>query len=182
MTHDSDTTTDDIGRTARRKARETADRARAEFSTAYDRARDTAAETGETVVSVVMDLMDRRMNDTAHGFRDMAQALHQATDETEAQRFPRRLVDLTADAFDAMADMMQDRSARDLVDDVSRLSRTSPTTFVLGSLIAGFAMGRLLTAEGEESLTGAGHDRDAGPGAGTDTDPDRNTYTPGGEV
>lgn len=188
MTHHSDTSSEDIGTTARRTARKAAETARAQFGEAYDQVRDTAAETGETVVSVVMDLMDRRMNDAATGFRDMAAALHDATDEAGAAHFPRRIVDLTADAFDAMAGLMEDRSARDLIDDMSRLSRTSPTTFVLGSLVAGFAIGRLLTAEGEESLSGraqagddAGDGFGAGPGGQT-VDPDRNSYTPGAEV
>ncbi len=189
MTHDSDTTSDDIGSTARHKLHEAADSARAQFNTAYDRARDTVTETGETVVSVVMDLMDRRMSDTATGFRNMAEALHNVTDDPDAQRFPGRLVDLTADAFDAMAGMMEDRSARDLVDEVAHLSRTSPTTFVLGSLVAGFALGRLLTAEGERDLTGrsprhpdTGDDSLDTRKGGQTVDPGRNTYTPGGEV
>jgi hypothetical protein len=166
---------------AREKVDATVEATKAQFSDAYARARDSAAETGETVMATVMDLMDRRRGNLAAGFRDVSGALHEASDKAGDQPMPRRIVTLAADALDAVAEVIDEKSTREMVDMVTTYGRTNPASFMVGSLLAGFAVGRLLTAEDrtrrfeDEAAERAMQDREAGW-----TEGDREDWPAGG--
>lgn len=137
----------DAASSAASAAREAMHDTKAQLSAAFMRARETAAETSDTVGSAVLDLMDRRRSDFAGGFNEVAEALHRASREAGDQTVPSRFVSLTADTFGSFAQAIEERSSREIVRSLTDFGRTNPATFVVTTLLAGFAVGRLLTAE-----------------------------------
>lgn len=151
MNHDTDTQggtrTEDYAASAKATARDAMHDTKEHLSDAYDHARDTAAEATDTIAKAMLDLMDRRRSDLAAGLVGVSEALYRASQETEEQEVPRRFVEMTADTFGSLADIVDERSSRDMVRALTDFGRANPATFVMTSLIAGFAAGRLLTAE-----------------------------------
>jgi hypothetical protein len=149
-------------RDAMHGAREAMDETKEQFSGAYERARETAAEASDTIGNAMMDLMDRRRADLAQGFNEVAEALYRASEDTGEQAVPRRFVELTADTFGSVAQIIEERSSRDMVRSITEFGRANPATFVVTTLLAGFAVGRLLTAEDpsrRDDEVGYGRDR-----------------------
>lgn len=123
----------DVAVTAKEEARSVAHEAKSQaanvLGTARDELRTQASEQAKTVSATLSDL-GRQLGDMADGSNDpqaqVAQLARSAAD-TLSQRASR----IDADGIDGV------------IDDLKRVARNRPGAFLLGSIAAGFAIGRL---------------------------------------
>jgi hypothetical protein len=87
---------------------------------------------------------------------DMADALRRAGDELadRDRTGAAGIAQSVARGLGGFAQSLGERSADDLADDIRRFGRSNPTAFIGLSLLAGFAIGRLLTSSTDETNEG----------------------------
>lgn len=141
--HTSDHARDDVQRAARREI----DDAKARLSSAADRVRHEARNAGTTISTLVLDELDRRAADMGAQMGVVAQRLRavSANEETETDTG----VTMAAQAADLIEDAsarLQAESMRDLGHRLGRYGRENPALFVLGCLVTGAMVGRMIIA------------------------------------
>jgi hypothetical protein len=133
VAHDASSAASDVKDTARTEAasvaRDAADRAGAVLRTGQDELR-TQAESKAKDLSSSLDEAARQLGSMAEGADD--------PDSTVAQ-----LSRSAADQLRSQSQRLEERGLEGLFDDAKRLARNRPGVFMLGTVAAGFAFGRL---------------------------------------
>ncbi|MDH2327005.1 hypothetical protein QCN27_09000 [Cereibacter sp. SYSU M97828] len=138
-------TADDIGKTARHEYQDAKDR----LSHQADKLR---REGGQNIRSLVTDELDRRRSGFGSEIRNLADTLRHAADEqqekaeTGAGAAPSSLLRQGAGVLESLSDGLESRSVEDLARSVSDYARANPAIFIGGCVLAGIAVGRLVTA------------------------------------
>lgn len=144
--------TTDLGATARHEYHDAKDR----LSHQADKLR---REGGQNIRSLVTDELDRRRTGFGSEIRNLADTLRHAADEQEekaetgAGAAPSSLLRQGAGVLESLSDGLENRSVEDLTRSVSDYARANPAIFIGGCVLAGIALGRLVTASGSQSRT-----------------------------
>lgn len=126
----------------------------------YDDARDRIAgqtdrlrhEGGATIKTAVTDELDRRKAGIGAEIRTLAETLRHAADEqsqkaaTGVGAAPSSLLGHGAGLLEDLGAGLEGRSVNDITRSVSDYARNNPALFIGGCILAGLAVGRLLTA------------------------------------
>lgn len=136
---------DDIGRAARHEYQDAKDR----LSHQADKLRH---EGGQNIRALVTDELDRRRTGFGSEIRNLADTLRHAADEQEdkaetgAGAAPSSLLRQGAGVLESLGDGLEKRSVEDIARSVSDYARANPAIFIGGCVLAGIAVGRLVTA------------------------------------
>lgn len=132
------------------------DRARREYDDArarlHDRADHLRKDGPSTLKHTITDELDRRKHGFSAELRTLADTLKHAADEQNEKdgdglgAAPAGLMARSAHIVEDLSDSLESRSVEDLGAAVSDYARANPAIFVGGCVIAGLALGRLLTA------------------------------------
>lgn len=132
------------------------DAARHEYDDARQRlsghAERLKTEGASTIKTVVTDELDRRKAGVGAEFRSLAATLRNASKE-QAEKAesgvgaaPSALLGQGADVLESLSSELEGQSVSDLTRSVSTYARANPAIFIGGCILAGLAVGRLLTA------------------------------------
>lgn len=128
-------------------------RARHEYDDARGRLHDSAhrlrSEGGATLLNTVTDELERRKSGFAEELRGLSDTLHKASreqTEKDGGTAPSGLLGYGADLIDDLNSGIEGRSVTEIGNSVAGYARANPALFVGGCLLAGLALGRLLTA------------------------------------
>lgn len=149
---------------ASRSTEELKDAARHEYDDARQRLSGHAErlknEGASTIKSVVTNELDRRKAGVGAEFRSLAETLRNASKE-QAQKAesgvgaaPSSLLGQGADVLESLSSELEGQSVNELTRSVSTYARANPAIFIGGCILAGLAIGRLLTAS-EHKLAGS---------------------------
>lgn len=152
MTSDEHTNTSD----ANRSTEDLKDAARHEYEDARQRlsghAERLKTQGASTIKTVVTDELDRRKAGVGAEFRSLAETLRNASKE-QAEKAesgigaaPSSLLGQGADVLESLSSELEGQSVSDLTRTVSAYARANPAIFIGGCILAGLAVGRLLTA------------------------------------
>jgi hypothetical protein len=165
---------------ARDAVRREVEDARARGRAGVETLRAQASDAGGALSSMVAERAERGKDEAASGLLSFAEAIRRASDDLgqRDRSMSARLVQEAAQGLERLAEGVQARSVADMARNVTAFGREHPATFLAGCLIAGVAVGRLMTASSdaaddydsgaEEYRMGAGGHRrapDAGQGA-----------------
>lgn len=135
--------------------------ARHEYDDARHRIADQAErlkrDGGATIRTVVTDELDRRKSGVGAEIRTLAETLrHAATEqsrnaESGVGAAPSSLLGQGADVLESLSSGLESHSVSDLTRSVSDYARANPAIFIGGCILAGLAVGRLLTASEHKS-------------------------------
>jgi len=90
--------------------------------------------------------LDDKKEAASHTLGDFANAVRKAGDDLAQsdQSMASQFVRQTADGLESFARAISDKRPEELLDSVREFGRRNPTAFIAGSVLAGFALGRLL--------------------------------------
>jgi len=114
-------------------------------------------------------------HEAAAGLGAFSDALRTASEQLSGQQqsLAGDVVSQAAGGLEQLARWLDGRSPREMIDGMRSFGRQNPAAFAAGSVLAGFALGRLAAAMPRASEP---HRRTYSPGAGN---PDRPSYSPG---
>ncbi len=131
----------DLGKLSR-AARMNLDEAKSAIGEVADTVQDEAVKAGRTLSDVAMDELDRRVALLGQNGRQVADTLRSASGDLQGPGS--HMVGHLADTLDDLSYRLENRSARELADDLTQLGRDHPTAFMLGCLVTGVVVGRLI--------------------------------------
>ena len=132
------------GSTPKDMAKEAAQAVKQEAASFAADARTKAAET----IDQKKETASRTLSDFANAVRKAGDELAQS-DQSMATQFVRQ----AADGLESFARSVADKRPEEMLDAVRDFGRRNPTAFVAGSVLAGFAIGRLLRSSGSHAAT-----------------------------
>ncbi|WP_128255296.1 hypothetical protein [Falsirhodobacter deserti] len=127
-------------------------RAQHEYQDAKERLHDSSARLRQNASSNLMNAvtseLERRKSGMGDELRTIAKSLRHASEEQESEGVtaPAGLISKGADLIEDLSEELENRSVDDMGRAVSDYARANPAIFVGGCLIAGLALGRVLTA------------------------------------
>ena len=127
---------------ASKKLHEASDEVKREARGLRAEAEDTAASYAEEGKQVAAGHL--------HAFADAVRAASDELAERDQGVAP-RLVTEAADGLQKVANSVSGATVEDMVSSVSTFARRNPAAFVVGSVLAGIALGRFVKASGERS-------------------------------
>lgn len=137
------------------------DAARREYNDARERLSDQAnrlkRDGGATIKTVVTDELDRRKAGMGAEIRTLAETLRHASSEQAEKAAggmgtaPSSLLGQGADVLESLSSGLENHSVEDLTRSVSNYARANPAIFIGGCILAGLAVGRLLTASDQKT-------------------------------
>ena len=129
---------------AKSKAVDVQESAKAEVRSVAKDAKDQAADVLGTTRSQLRDQATEQTKNLSATMRDIGDQLGGMADNSEdPEAQVAQLAKSAADTLGARAQRLEDGGLDELVDDVKRFARNRPGAFLLGSIAAGFAVGRL---------------------------------------
>lgn len=132
------------GSTPKDMAKEAAQAVKEEAASFAADARTKAAET----IDQKKETASRTLGDFANAVRKAGDELAQS-DQSMATQFVRQ----AADGLESFARSVADKRPEEMLDTVRDFGRRNPMAFVAGSVLAGFAIGRLLRSSGSHAAT-----------------------------
>lgn len=145
---------------ARDELRRAGDETAGRMSGLAAEARDSASRRGEEVKARASESL-----------QDFSAAIRKAGDELSQkdQGTAARLVGEAAKSLEGFSSSLQNKRLEDVVEDVRHFGRANPTAFVLGSILAGFALGRFArsSAEPRQPEHTSGYEGASGTGPAT---------------
>lgn len=164
-------------------ARHEYDDARERISGQADRIRH---EGGATIKTAVTDELDRRKAGVGAEIRTLAETLRHAADE-QAQKAgsgvgaaPSSLLGHGAGLLEDLSNGLERQSVNDITRSVSDYARNNPAIFIGGCILAGLAVGRLLTASEQRGNATSSY-RPTSSATGTNTYAQAQARQPGAE-
>ena len=165
------------------------DAARHEYEDARQRlsghAERLKTEGASTIKTVVTDELDRRKAGVGAEFRSLAETLRNASKEQAAKAesgigaAPSSLLGQGADVLESLSSELDGQSVSDLTRSVSAYARANPAIFIGVCILAGLAVGRLLTASEHKNADGSSNQSNPyRPGQYDDRRRDDNTQPP----
>lgn len=130
-----------------------ADAAGQKLSEASEEVKSRAREAAASAQGVATGYAEEGKRAAASHLNDFARAVRSASNEL-AQRdqgVAARFVTEAADGLEKMADSVSGTSMDEVMDSVQTFARRNPAAFVVGSVLAGVALGRFVKASSERS-------------------------------
>ncbi|MBJ3777992.1 hypothetical protein [Acuticoccus mangrovi] len=127
--------------------------AEAKMSEAAQTVRERAEAAASDAQRAAQSYAEEGKRTAAGHIADFANAVRRAGDElsTRDQTIAARLVGEAAEGLEQVAQSISDTSVDDMVGSVQRFARRNPGAFVVGSVLAGLAVGRFVKATSERS-------------------------------
>lgn len=121
-----------------------ADAARAELSDVRDAVSEKVSEFAAEGRATALRQGETAKNSAADGLKTVANAIRGAGDDLDGgnQSAPGQMLNQAASSLEDFSSALANRSVGELIDDVRSFGRSNPTAFVLGSVLAGVAIGR----------------------------------------
>jgi len=139
------------------KSGTTADTLRDKAAEAGTMLKDKAGRIAEPLREDARNLAEEGKKAGADQVGGMAEAMHKAADELEAQ-LPQaaRFAHDAAASIERASQALRERSLDDLMQSFGRFARTQPATFFGGAVVAGFALSRFLKSSADAPSRGTG--------------------------
>lgn len=139
--------------------------AKTRASSAADSLRTSVQEASGTVTEALSDQAERRKHDAAGGLRSFASSIQRAAEADGQQNaLAGRVAREVAQSLERISDGIERNSVSEMARAAMSYGRENPATFLTGCLIAGLAVGRLLTASSHRPEDRYAYDRGEGYG------------------
>ncbi|MGY6501906.1 MAG: hypothetical protein ACXIVQ_13575 [Acidimicrobiales bacterium] len=148
LRHQGEQAIGETQRDAERVVRHAGDEAGNVVDTARREVRDVVDE----AVTAVSNEADQRTRQAGNALHDLSRDLHRMADGEGSGSTAADYVHAVANTVDRVAGQM-DGGSRDMVESIRSTAERRPGTFIGGSMLAGFVMGRLIR-NGERPSTG----------------------------
>ena len=112
-----------------------------------------ARQVGEQAGNRIHSELDARKSTAATQAKSVSSAIERASGELDegAPEWLRSTFQKGAQQIQRFADTLENKSSREILDDVRTYARDNPTTFLAACAAAGFAAARILKAGGNDS-------------------------------
>jgi len=134
--------------------------------------RDDAQKLTSSATERLHSEAEQRKGPAVEQARSVASALDRAAQDLGGGQSPawlKSLFEQGASQIQRLADAVEQKDSRELIDDIRQIARTNPTTFLATCAAAGFAASRIFRAEPAPSPTASmppgGPSFGSGPGA-----------------
>jgi hypothetical protein len=121
---------------------DTAAGAAAQVSGAATRAREKAAEIGQSATETI----EGQRRQAASGLESAASTIRERADQLPGGETASRLANSAADAMSSTAEYVRDNDLRDMLTDVEEVVKRNPGPALLAAAFVGFLVGRALSA------------------------------------
>ncbi|WP_322889676.1 MULTISPECIES: hypothetical protein [unclassified Yoonia] len=124
----------------------TAQSAKQAGAEAADKIQDKAQDAAGKVSEHMTDAADKTRSGAARNVKQMAEALHTASDQLDDNSTQRRMFDVVADNLEQVSDALTRKDMGEMMRDLNQMARKHPFAFLGGAALVGFAATRLMTA------------------------------------
>jgi hypothetical protein len=128
---------------------------------AMSRVRTAAGEDAARVASSAKARIgaqaDELKEEGVQGLRAFSQAVRRAGDELGRSQQPGPIVDLVREAangLEGVSESLAGKSSTEMLDALRNFGRSNPLAFVAGSMLAGFAIGRIASVSAPDQASG----------------------------
>ena len=122
---------------------------------AGDAARQEASRLGADATDAGLNDAEGAKQEVSAGLHDFSAAVRSAGEKLAEsdQGMAARLVQEAASGLERLSSSLGKKQLQDIVDDVRDFGRRNPTAFIVGSVLAGLALGRFVRSTDDDATT-----------------------------